>query len=118
MKYRRLITATAGSVVAVSTALLGASVASADDPDPHIPNMQSGYCPGGGMGLPWYGMGAQLAYCDGVLYPDGSYWHIFLYAPGSTYSFYTPIPPAQCVINPDNGPVPQPAPPGGCGGAV
>ncbi|WP_461480047.1 hypothetical protein [Mycobacterium sp. HUMS_1102779] len=24
----------------------------------------------------------------------------------------------SCVVDPDNGPVPQPAPPGGCGGAV
>jgi hypothetical protein len=39
--------------------------------DPHMPNMQAGYCPGGGMGSQ-----ISLAYCD------------------------------------------EPAPPGGCGGAV
>ena len=31
------------------------------DPDPHMPNMQAGYCPGGGMGSQ-----ISLAYCDGV----------------------------------------------------
>jgi len=30
-------------------------------PDPHMPNMQAGYCPGGGMGSQ-----ISLAYCDGV----------------------------------------------------
>jgi hypothetical protein len=43
-------------------------------PDPHMPNMQAGYCPGGGMGSQ-----SSLAYCDGVPYPDGSYWHAIQY---------------------------------------
>jgi hypothetical protein len=38
-------------------------------PDPHMPNMQAGYCPGGGMGSQ-----ISLASCDGVPYLDGSYW--------------------------------------------
>jgi hypothetical protein len=44
------------------------------DPDPHIPNMAAGYCPGGGVGSQVY-----LAYCDGVPYSDGSYWHAIQY---------------------------------------
>lgn len=60
-----------------------------------------------------------LGYCDGVPYPDGSYWRHIQYGvpmidhPGGLLS-----PGTQCVINPDGGPVPQPAPPGDCGGAA
>ena len=43
-------------------------------PDPHMPNMQAGYCRGGGMGSQ-----ISLAYCDGVPFPDGSYWHTIQY---------------------------------------
>ena len=40
-------------------------------PDPRFPNPMIGWCPGGGAGgLTGYG------FCDGVRYPDGSYWHI------------------------------------------
>jgi hypothetical protein len=39
-----------------------------------MPNMQAGYCPGGGMGSQ-----ISLAYCDGVPYRDGSYWHAIQY---------------------------------------
>jgi hypothetical protein len=36
------------------------------DPDPHMPNMQAGYCPGGGMGSQ-----ISLAYCDEPAPPGG-----------------------------------------------
>lgn len=102
------------ALVVISIPLFGAGVAGADDPDPHMPNMQSGYCPGGGMGSQ-----ISMAYCDGVKYPDGSYWHIIQYgAPMIGHPYGLLSPGMQCVINPDNGPIPQPAPPGGCGGAV
>jgi hypothetical protein len=39
-------------------------------PDPHIPNPMIGWYPGGAGGIFGYG------FCDGVPYPDGSYWHI------------------------------------------
>jgi hypothetical protein len=112
---RKCLGGVAGALAALSSALFGAAVASADNPpDPHIPNMQTGYCPGGGMGSQ-----ISLAYCDGVPYPDGSYWHIIQYgAPMIGHPYGLLSPGMQCVINPDNGPVPQPAPPGGCGGAV
>jgi hypothetical protein len=114
-----LITATNWSALAVfaavaaSAALFVSGVASAD-PDPHIPNMQAGYCPGGGMGSQ-----ISLAYCDGVPYPDDSYWYAIQYgAPMIGHPYGLLSPGMQCVVNPDGGPVPQPAPPGGCGGAV
>lgn len=34
-------------------------------PDPHMPDPQSNYCPGGGMGSMIY-----MGYCDGVPYVD------------------------------------------------
>jgi hypothetical protein len=93
------------------TAMMFAAPAHAD-PDPHIPNMGAGYCPGGGMGTQIY-----LAYCDGIPYPDGSYWHAIQYGVpviGHPYGIVSPG--LQCVVG--GGAVPAPAPPGGCGGAV
>ncbi len=76
--------------------------------DPHIPNPLIGWCPGGGSGgISGYG------FCDGVRYPDGSYWHVVR----GNVPFAGPQMRMDCVI--DNGsPVPPLAPPGGCGGAV
>ena len=57
-------------MVLASVAALCAPVAYADPaPDPHMPNMQV-YCPGGGVGSQVW-----AAYCDGVPYPDGTFWH-------------------------------------------
>lgn len=82
------------------------------DPDPRMPNMAAGYCPGGGMGSQIY-----AAYCDGVPYPDGSYWHTIQYGlPMIGHPNGLLSPGMQCVVG--GGAVPQPAPPGGCGGAV
>jgi hypothetical protein len=51
---------------ATAAAVFVAAPAYADPaPDPHMPNMQAGYCPGGGQGSQ-----ISLAYCDGVPYPD------------------------------------------------
>lgn len=109
---------TTAIVVACSAAFLVTGVAHADPaPDPHIPNPLVGYCPGGGAGNVFEG------YCDGVKYPDGSYWHRINYGtlafpftmPGQTEPMQLGL---SCVVDPDNGPIPQPAPPGGCGGAV
>jgi hypothetical protein len=64
--------------------------------DPHYPNPFIGFCPGGGVG--------GLGWCDGVRYPDGSFWHSTRWL----WASYT------CVV--DNGtPLPAPAPPDGCG---
>jgi hypothetical protein len=101
------------AAVIASTAVVCAAPAHAD-PDPHIPNMQAGYCPGGGIGSQVY-----LAYCDGVPYADGSYWHTIQYGvPMIGHPNGLLSPGMQCVVNPGGGPTPQPAPPGGCGGAV
>jgi len=95
-----------------ASAVPGVGAVAQADPDPHMPNMQAGYCPGGGMGSQ-----ISLAYCDGVPYPDGSYWHAIQYgAPMIGHPFGLVSPGLQCVVG--GGAVPQPAPPGGCGGAV
>ncbi len=81
--------------------------ATADPPgsDPHLPNLQFGYCPGGQGGFSSY------QWCDGQQYPDGSFWHQFLDATiGQHFTL-------NCVVN-NGSPLPPPAPPGGCGGAV
>ena len=83
------------------------------DPDPHQPNPQANYCPGGGAGSMIY-----AGYCDGVPYPDGSYWHYIQYGiPLVGHPAGLLSPGMQCVVN-NGSPVPPPAPPGGCGGAV
>ena len=70
--------------------------------DPHTPNPEYNYCPGGGSGDP------GSYWCDGEPYPDGSFWHMFKRA--HTWHAY-------CVVDKGN-PVPPPAPPGGCDGAT
>lgn len=82
------------------------------DPDPHVPNMGAAYCPGGGAGSQIY-----AAYRDGVPVPDGSYWHTIQYGiPVIGHPNGLLSPGMQCVVG--GGAIPQPAPPGGCGGAV
>lgn len=93
--------------------LLTAGAAYADEPpppwqNPHYPDMTHGSCAGGNGG------GFGVGYCDGEHYPDGSYWHqtYSWNTYGGTLSFDQP----ECVVDPDGGPLPQPAPPGGCDG--
>lgn len=110
-------------VLFAMTTIVFAPVAHAG-PDPHIPNPQTGYCPGGSMGSPiWFG------YCDGEHYPDGTYWHTFqngipIYGhPNGALGTGGLIGPqdgpsgAVCVLDNDS-PVPAAAGPGGCGGAA
>jgi hypothetical protein len=100
-----------------ASAMPGLGAVAHADPDPHMPDPLNGYCPGGGAGNVFEG------YCDGVKYPDGSYWHKLSYGatsfpwlmPGQTKPTQLGL---SCVVDPDGGPIPQPAPPGGCGGAV
>ncbi|TVS85214.1 hypothetical protein [Mycobacterium helveticum] len=114
----RLVSILAAATVAAGAACITTWPAHAA-PDPHMPDPLRDYCPGGGAGNVLMG-----GYCDGEHYPDGSYWHKLM--AGGAYSLPIMVPgqsePADlgmsCVIDPDNGPVPQPAPPGGCGGAV
>jgi hypothetical protein len=77
--------------------------------DPHVPNTAEGWCPGGGVGG-FSGFG----YCDGDRYPDGSYWHQVRGKAPFAGSILT----LTCVVDPDGGPLPPLAPPGGCGGVV
>lgn len=87
------------------------------DPDPHIPDIQANYCPNGGPRWMF-----AFTSCDGMPYADGSYWHLVKNYGGGTSSDYLSssswISPMRCVVNPSGGPLPQPAPPGGCDGAV
>lgn len=100
-------------LVVFLTVFWAASAHAAPNPDPHIPDIRSDYCPGGGAGIV-----SWIAYCDGIPYPDGTYWHYIQYgAPIVGRPAGALSPGMQCVIN-LGGPVPAPAPIGGCGGAV
>ena len=78
-----------------------------------MPNPQANYCPGGGAGSMIY-----AGWCDGVPYQDGTFWHYIQYGlPLVGHPAGLLSPGMQCVVN-NGAPVPAPAPPGGCGGAV
>lgn len=99
------------AVAAAATSIAFAAPVHAE-PDPHIPDMSKGYCPGDGQGIPIW-----LGYCDGVPYPDGSYWHIIQYGvPMIGHPNGLLSPGMQCVVHDGMGTAP--APPGGCNGAV
>jgi hypothetical protein len=103
----------------IATAMLAAPAGHAD-PDPHKPDLGANYCPGGATVDP----SSPGPSCDGVPYPDGSYWHATQRGTSGNTSFVV----VQCVVpapapGPFSGLVPQPAgplpaPPGGCGGAA
>jgi hypothetical protein len=103
----------------IATAMLAAPAGHAD-PDPHKPDVGANYCPGGGAP----GDPSHEPYCDGVPYPDGSYWHATQHSTSSNYNFVV----VQCVVPAPapgifSGLVPQPAgplpaPPDGCGRAA
>jgi hypothetical protein len=98
----------------IATAMLAAPAGHAD-PDPHKPDLGANYCPGGVTADP----GSLGPSCDGVPYPDGSYWHAT--QRGTSSSFVV----VQCLVPaPPPGPFsgllprvtgPLPAPPGSCG---
>ncbi|BAX91559.1 hypothetical protein MSG_01402 [Mycobacterium shigaense] len=82
-----------------AAAMFSAGVASADPPDPHIPNITHNYCDSRFMGY----------VCDGARYPDGSFWHQWESDDWVGWHF-------DCVSG--NEPFPAPPPPGGCDGAI
>ena len=92
----------------IATAMLAAPAGHAD-PDPHKPDLGGNYCPGGGTPSP-------EPSCDGVPYPDGSYWHAIQRSTSGMNTFVV----VQCVVQGTwpQPPVPLPAPPGGCGRAA
>ncbi len=102
------------TVALIATAMLAAPAGHAD-PDPHKPDVGANYCPGGGT----VGTQSPEIYCDGVPYPDGSYWHAIQHgASGTTYVVVQCVKPAP-PPGPFSGLVPQlpgplPAPPGSC----
>lgn len=111
--YYWLIVALSVLIGLLAGSFIICATAHAAPADPHIPNPQTGYCPGGGAGSM-----VIAGYCDGVPYPDGSFWHYVQYGypligkPEGLLGV-----PMQCVVN-SGGPIPAPAPKGGCGGAV
>lgn len=74
--------------------------------DPHIPSYNTGWCPGGGVGTE-----GRLGWCDGVEYPDGTFWHQNGYN-----GFYGFIVNTACSMHTDNPLVFVHAPAGGCDG--
>jgi hypothetical protein len=89
----------------IATAMLAAPAGHAD-PDPHKPDLGANYCPGGRTADP----SSPAPTCDGVPYPDGSYWHAI--QRGTTSSFVV----VQCLKQGTwpQPPVALPAPPGSC----
>lgn len=107
----------AAVAAALSTVFAVAAPALADaNPDQHMPNPQTGYCPGGRGIKP-----VHAIYCNGIPYADGSYWRYVMFA----VSIYMPgMDPQQrasyglhCVTSDElvNSSL---APPGGCDSAV
>lgn len=100
---RRAVTAATVLTAAAAVPVLAGPVTSAADPfDPHVPNIGTGWCPGGGAVT--FRLGS---FCDGIPYPDGTRWHYDL-APNFMKLW--------CVTG-DNRIFPAIAPPGGCGGS-
>jgi hypothetical protein len=95
----------------IATAMLAAPAGHAD-PDPHKPDIGANYCPGGRT----VDASSPEPSCDGVPYPDGSYWRAIKHGTSAVF--------VQCVVPPPApgpfaGLVPQvtgpvPAPPGSC----
>jgi hypothetical protein len=110
------VTAASSTVLAIAAPALANA-----DPDPHMPSVQTGYCPGGkGMKPIQAPYNANAYYCDGVPYADGSHWRYIQFPiPTSMISnpeqvsFYG----LHCVIG-DELVRSSLAPPGGCGGAA
>jgi hypothetical protein len=120
---KRLIAAVAVGLSTVA-AVAAPALASAD-PDPHMPNVKIGYCPGGTGSKPLQIVpGAEYAavayYCDGVPYADGSHWRYIQFPiPFSMISNPEQVSSygLHCVID-DELANSSLAPPGGCDGAV
>lgn len=130
----RLPTAIVPVVVAFAATLFGAAVAGADPEqhlgsttiycpsammfynpgycDPHLPDPLHDHCAGGRVGSLM-----SDGYCDGEPYPDGSYWHAVQHGAATVEhprGWMALV--KECVVRDGSGT--QPAPPGGCGGAV
>ncbi|HEU4359876.1 MAG TPA: hypothetical protein VFR27_00025 [Mycobacterium sp.] len=93
----------------------GPAAADPPGPDPNLPNMAANYCPGGRDDTPF------VHHCMGTKYPDGSYWRESQYFVARYSPDYLGGPGLHCLI--DYGPMRygsaiEPAPPGGCNGAV
>lgn len=94
--------------ILIGLAVFTAAPAQAD-PDPHLPDITSNYCPGFERGGMWNHV------CGGVNYPDGSHWvDVQYFVPWVGPADYPSGPGRHCVNQ--NGSAL--APPGGCGGGA
>jgi hypothetical protein len=100
----------AAAIVACGT------VANADTPDPHQPNLAQNYCLGGqwtyGSLVRVDGGSGQRRMCDGEQYPDGSYWHEWTWEHGVFGTEWH----HDCVSGSSAFPAAPPS--GGCAGAI
>jgi hypothetical protein len=96
----------AGALVVLAVSAIVSSIPSEAAPwdDPHHPNPGNSFCPGGGVILD-----TGKGWCDGVDYPDGSFWHS---VPMPYFGIYRVA--TGCYLH--GGLFMQQAPPGGCGG--
>lgn len=103
----RCLGATASTAISVITILIVVSDRAhptfADPLNPYIPDISQGYCPGGHGG---FGGGYGIFYCDGIRYPDGSYWHEVIGTDAATGRL-------ECVLDKGSD-IPPLAPPSGC----
>lgn len=104
---RRLVAAAAITATLMIAAVNGVYAARADPLDPYMPDFSLEHCPGGHGG---FGGGNGFFYCDGIRYPDGSYWHEVIGTEAAAGRI-------ECVLD-DGSLIPPPAPPGGCAGGV
>ncbi|GAB5014604.1 hypothetical protein [Mycobacterium avium] len=116
------------ALVAAALSIVPAIVAPAPataDPDPHMPDVRIGYCPGGRGSkpiqlMPGASYGAVGYYCNGVPYADGSFWR-YVNFPVPASMLADPQQNASyglhCVTS-DEFVQASMAPPGGCDGAV
>nr|WP_246540919.1 hypothetical protein [Mycobacterium spongiae] len=112
MKVKR--TYVGAALVGCAAALLFTTgVASAAPPDPHMPDLVRGFCPGGrtdSQGIGGVTASGGWINCDGVKYPDGSFWRQGI-TQNTGIRFFT-----DCLSG--DGIFAGTPPPGGCNGAI
>ena len=97
--------------IAAAAAVSAAPAYADPSPDPHMPNMQAGYCREAVWVADLSGLLRRRAIPRWLLLAHHPYGAPMI---GHPYGLLSPG--LQCVVG--GGAIPQPAPPGGCAGAV